>query len=52
MNYLIETRGWDKMQELLDVFSQGSTDEKAILEVYGWDYDTLESLWRGSLGLR
>ena len=52
VNYLIETRGWDKMQELLEVFSQGSTDERAILEVYGWDYDTLESLWRGSLGLR
>ena len=52
VNYLIETRGWDKMQELLEAFSQGSTDEKAILEVYGWDYDTLESLWRGSLGLR
>ena len=52
VNYLIETRGWDKMQELLEVFSQGSTDEKAIREVYGWDYDTLESLWHSSLGLQ
>ena len=51
VNYLIDTYGWPKMQELLAVFAQGSTDAKAIEQVYGWDYDALESAWRQSLGL-
>ena len=51
VDYLIEVHGWPKMQELLAVFAQGSTDAKAIGQVYGWDYDGLESAWRQSLGL-
>ncbi len=51
VDYLIEARGWPKMQEVLAVLAQGSTDAKAIEQVYGWDYDTLESAWRQSLGL-
>ena len=35
VDYLLDTHGWPKMQELLAVFSLGSTDEKAILQVYG-----------------
>ena len=51
VEYLLATHGWPKMQELLSVFSQGSTDEKAIQQVYGLDYDELEAAWRESLGL-
>lgn len=51
VDYLIEAHGWPKMQELLTVFAQGSTDEKALKQVYGWDYDELESAWRESLDL-
>ena len=51
VDYLLDTHGWPKMQELLAVFSQGSTDEKAIQQVYGLDYDELETAWRQYLGL-
>ncbi len=51
VDYLIDTHGWPKMQELLAVFYQGSTDERAIQQVYGWDYDDLEAAWRQSLEL-
>ena len=51
VNYLLDTYGWTKMQELLSIFSQGSTDEKAIRQVYGLDFDALETGWRESLGL-
>ena len=50
VEYLIDTHGWPKMQELLAVFAQGSNDEKALQQVYGWDYDDLEEAWRQSLG--
>jgi hypothetical protein len=52
VDYLIATHGWPKMQELLGVFAEGSTDEKAIQQVYGLDYDGLEGVWRQSLGLQ
>ena len=51
VDYLLDAYGWPKMQELLAVFSEGSTDEKAIHQVYGFDYDELEAAWRQSLGL-
>ena len=49
--YLLDAYGWPKMQELLAVFSQGSADEKAIRQVYGWGYEDLETAWRQSIGL-
>ena len=52
VDYLIGAYGWPKMQELLAVFAEGSADEDAIVQVYGWGYDTLESLWRRSVGLQ
>ncbi len=51
VNYLLDAYGWVKMQELLGVFSQGSTDERAFRQVYGLDFDELEAEWRESLGL-
>ena len=49
--YLIETYGWPQMQQLLAVFAEGSTEESAFIQVYGWEYDRLETAWRQSLGL-
>ena len=50
-NFLIETYGSDKMLNLLSVFKKGSSPDDALLAVYGFDSDKLDSLWRGSLGL-
>ena len=49
--YLLDRYGWARMQELLAIFAQGSTEEHALRQVYGLDYDTLEAAWRESLGL-
>ena len=51
VTYLLNVYGWTKMQEFLDVFSEGSTDEDALREVYGLEYGELETEWRESLGL-
>ncbi len=47
--YLIDTHGWEKMQELLAVFQDGSTYDDALLRVYGMDMDALDQEWRASL---
>ncbi len=47
--YLIDTHGWEKMQELLAVFQDGSTYNDALLRVYGMDMDALDQEWRASL---
>ena len=49
--YLLNAYGWTRMQELLAIFSEGSTDEKALRQVYGLEYTDLETEWRQSLGL-
>ncbi len=51
VNYMIDAYGWSKMQDLLAVFSEGSTYEAAIGRVYGLDLDSLEGAWHISLGL-
>ena len=51
VNYMIDAYGWPKMQELLAVFSEGSTYEAAVQRVYGIDLDSLEDAWHNSLGL-
>lgn len=50
VNYMIDAYGWSKMQELLAVFSEGSTYEAAVERVYGLDLDSLEEAWHSSLG--
>lgn len=49
--YLIDRYGWPKMQELLDVFSEGSTFDGAFQRVYGMDLSQVEDAWRDSVGL-
>lgn len=51
VQFLIKEYGSDKILELLDVFKEGSTCDDALLQVYGFDMDGLDALWRVSLGL-
>ncbi len=51
VQFLLDNYGRDKILELLNVFQRGSTYDDALLEVYGFDTDGLNTLWRISLGL-
>jgi len=51
VDFLIETYGPTKFAELFATFKEGSTVDKALLKVYGFDQDGLEDAWRASLGL-
>ncbi len=46
VDFLISTYGKDRMFELLDTLSEGSTYDDALTRVYGFDSDGLEQLWR------
>jgi hypothetical protein len=46
VEFLITSYGQDKMFELLTVFKEGSGYDDALEEVYGFDMDGLDSLWR------
>ncbi len=49
--YMLETYGRDKMQELLQVFREGTHQDTALRRVYGFGLDELDARWRASLGL-
>jgi len=51
VDFLIETHGPTKFAELFAIFKEGSTVDKALLKVYGFDQDGFEDAWRASLGL-
>ena len=51
VTFLIQTYGKDKMDQLLNVFQQGATYDDALKQVYGFDQDGLDALWRQSLGI-
>lgn len=51
VDFMLREYGRDKMRELLDVFSEGARQEEALLQVYGFGLDQLDSRWRASLGL-
>ncbi len=51
VQFLIDSYGSDRILALLDVFKEGSTYDEALLEVYGFDMDGLNALWRESLSL-
>jgi len=46
VDFLITNYGGDKMLELLNTFRQGSSYDGALEEVYGFDMDGLDALWR------
>lgn len=51
IDYLIGTYGKGRMTELLTIFSQGSRQEDALKQVYGFGLDELDTRWRASLSL-
>jgi hypothetical protein len=51
VKFLIDTYGQEKMLELLKAFKQGNHYDDALIKVYGFDLNGLESAWRASLDL-
>jgi hypothetical protein len=51
VTFLLQTYGGDKMDQLLNVFHQGAGYDDALKQVYGFDQDGLDTLWRQSLGI-
>jgi len=51
VDFLLGEYGGEKMLELLDVFQGGSSYDDALTQVYGFDMDGLNELWRANLGL-
>jgi hypothetical protein len=52
VTFLIQTYGKSKMMQLLDVFHQGAAYDNALEQVYGFNQDGLDTLWRQSLGIK
>ena len=46
VGFLISNYGRDKMLELLNTFSEGSSYDGALEKVYGFDMDGLDTLWQ------
>lgn len=46
VSFLIQEYGQPKMLELLNTFKEGSGYDQALLSVYGFDMDGLDSLWQ------
>lgn len=48
--FLIDKYGREKMLDLLAVFREGASYDGALEQIYGFDTDDLEDLWRTSVG--
>ncbi len=48
VKYLLDNYGRDAMSALLNAFRQGSGYDEALLAVYGFDRDGLDSAWRAT----
>jgi len=51
VDFLLREYGKEKMTRLLAKFKEGTYQEDALREVYGFGLDELDRLWRASLGL-
>ena len=51
VQFLIDTYGSDKILNLLAVLNEGNTYDDAMLEVYDFNVDGLNAIWRESLAL-
>jgi hypothetical protein len=51
VTFMINEYGQEKMIDLLHVFQRGSDYDTALGQVYGFDQDGLDALWRQSLNL-
>jgi hypothetical protein len=49
VEYLLDNYGQDSMLDLLTLLKLGSTYDEALTEVYGFDIDGLDALWRSTL---
>ena len=46
VEYLITEYGQDKMLQLLNRYKEGTTYDRALKDVYGFDTDGLNTLWQ------
>jgi len=46
VEFLIQNHGKDKMLRLLKLMKEGNSCDEALIEVYGFDQDGLDKLWR------
>ncbi len=51
LEFLIDSYGREKMLQFLNVFRRGSGYDEALTEVYGFDMEGLDALWRAHLGV-
>ena len=51
ISFLVDQYGEAKFADLFATFKEGSTVDKALEQVYGFDQDGLENAWRESVGL-
>ncbi|HUW46214.1 MAG TPA: peptidase MA family metallohydrolase [Dehalococcoidia bacterium] len=49
VEYLLDNYGQDKILDLLALLKQGNTYDEALIEVYGFDIDGLDTRWRATL---
>lgn len=50
VKFMIENYGREEMSDLLNALSEAKPIDDALLEVYGFDTDGLDSAWRESVG--
>ncbi len=51
INFLVNTYGQEKMQQLILLLAEGEGYDEALTAVYGFNMDGLELAWRENLGL-
>jgi hypothetical protein len=49
--FLIQNYGSEKMLQLLNLFKDGRTYDEALVQVYGFDEDGLDTLWQQYIGV-
>ena len=49
VEYLLDSYGQEKMLNLLTLFKQGITYDEALIQVYGFDIEGLDTRWRETL---
>ena len=49
VTFMLQKYGKGKMVQLLNVFHQGATFDDALNQVYGFDQDGLDMVWRANL---
>jgi hypothetical protein len=51
VSFLVDTQGKEKYAQLFAALKEGTTIDKALQAVYGFDQDGLDNAWRESVGL-